>query len=122
MALAAGAMVPAFGPPFSSQFMSRGASQLCSSFRWLVACQTAFQVGSSPVLPSQAAGTGGVPNLHCHVLPRAHDMGVAQPQRVTNLLKTQLFNFLGNMGYMSVQRLTSPGLGVLRGKVRVTQV
>ena len=32
------------------------------------------------------------------------------------LLNTQLFNFLGNMGYMSVKILTSPGLGVLRGK------
>ena len=31
------------------------------------------------------------------------------------LLKTQLFNLLGNMGYMT----TSPGLGVLRGKSHV---
>ena len=31
-------------------------------------------------------------------------------------LKTPLFNFLGNMGYMSVKDRTSPGLGVVRGK------
>ena len=37
----------------------------------------------------------------------------------TYLLKTQLFNFLGNMGLYVCNRLTSPGLGVLRGKTKI---
>ena len=90
-----------------------------------------FSGGANGLCPSVSPGSSGFLGqgglfLSGACVPRAqgfrfrslvNKLWVETTLQTPYILKTQLFNFLGSMGYVC-KRLTSPGQGVLRGKTQ----